>query len=321
MARDRGDFEEHLRRRLVGLLHAGRLKPGDRLESIRSLARDRGIDHRVVAAAYRALEADGLVAIRGNSGVYVAEPGMRDGLSSEVLRWVTEVLHDGWKRGWSRGEVGRLVRRAGSRKLRCGCIESNEDHMVAFASELSTDFDLSVTEIHIEAGAEAGEIPETSFAGMDVLVTSVFHAEVARGLSATMTRPIIVLTIDDEYSAGIDARLRGGGTTTVAVDAGYVERGGKYLKGTVHENQVQFLLLEEAVERGIDMGGPDVLLTRAARRRLGLEEFHLIAPPPGVISSASARAVLHEITRLSIRGSVAIPGPGSPAGPERRWSS
>lgn len=300
MARSGEDFEEELRHRLVGLLHAGRLQAGDRLESIRKLARDRGIDHRVVAAAYRALEAEGLVEIRGSSGVYVARVGDGRGLAGEWVRWATEVLHEGWKRGWSRREVGRVVRRATSGKVRCACIESNEDHMMAFASELSSDFDLSVKEVYVDPGAGVDQISEAELADVDIVATSVFHAKVARRLSRRISTPIIVLTIDPEYSARVDAQLKSGRTTTVAVDPGYGRRGERYLKGTVHENSVQFLSLEQAEHVGLDVGRRDVLLTRATRRRLGLEEFHLIAPPPGVISSASAGALLREITRLSI---------------------
>lgn len=297
--RERGGFEERLRHRIVGLLHAGRLEPGDRLESIRSLAQNSGVDHRVVAEAYRALHAEGLVEIRGSSGVYVSELGRGKGLSSERVRWVSDVLHDGWERGWSRGEVGKLVRRAASRKLRCACIESNEDHMVAFASELASMFDLTVSEVYVDPDAGADQVDDASLEGVDLVATSVFFAEAARKLS--IRRPIVVLTINTEYSTLVDSLLRRGRMTAVAVDPEYVRIGRKHLAGTPHEGRVELLLLEEAEVRGIDFADPRVVLTRAARRRLGMEEFHLIAPPPWVISSSSARALLQEVARLTVK--------------------
>src|SRR4051812_23472079 len=63
--------EQHLRYLIVGLLHVGRLRRGDPLPSIRAVARDFGADHRAVAAAYRVLEAEGLVEIRPGAGVYL----------------------------------------------------------------------------------------------------------------------------------------------------------------------------------------------------------------------------------------------------------
>ncbi len=61
-----------IRDRIVSGLHRGRLRGGDRLPSLREMAQETGADHRVVADAYRTLEAEGLVEIRGRSGVYVA---------------------------------------------------------------------------------------------------------------------------------------------------------------------------------------------------------------------------------------------------------
>lgn len=301
MAMKRDEFEERLRNRLVGLLHAGRLHSGDRLESIRSLARQSAVDHRVVADAYRALEGEGLVEVRGSSGVYVADIERGNGLGSERVRWVTDVLYRGLQRGWNRAEVGRLVRRAGSKKLRCACIESNEDHMVPFASELSSSFELSVTEVYVGAGVDSDDVDESELRGVDLVATSVFHADFARRLSARISRPIVVLTIGTEYSNRVDTRLRSGAATVVAVDPTYVRLAEKHLAGTDHEGRVEVLLLEEAERQCIDLEGPDVLLTRAVRRRLGMEEFHLIPPPPPVISSASARTLLQQISALSVR--------------------
>jgi DNA-binding transcriptional regulator YhcF (GntR family) len=52
---------------------------------------------RTVARAYRELEAEGLVEIRGRSGVYVAPQERRDGeMLPEMMRWMT---------GGDRGDV------------------------------------------------------------------------------------------------------------------------------------------------------------------------------------------------------------------------
>jgi DNA-binding transcriptional regulator YhcF (GntR family) len=66
------ELSDRLRDRILNALHLGTLRPGDRLPSIRTLWREMGVDHRVVAQAYRSLEAEGLVEVRGRSGVSVA---------------------------------------------------------------------------------------------------------------------------------------------------------------------------------------------------------------------------------------------------------
>src|SRR5688572_30346161 len=72
-----------LRQRVVGGLHLGTLKAGDRLPSLRQLAAETGADPRVVLAAYRQLAREGLVGLRTRSGAYVdaGAPGVSDEIS------------------------------------------------------------------------------------------------------------------------------------------------------------------------------------------------------------------------------------------------
>lgn len=51
---------------------AGRLRPGDRLPTVRRLAGDLGIAPNTVARAYRELEADGILRGQGRAGTFVA---------------------------------------------------------------------------------------------------------------------------------------------------------------------------------------------------------------------------------------------------------
>ena len=78
-----------LRMRVVRGLHLGDLHTGDRLPSIQEIEREFGINGRIVARAYRALKVEGLVEVRGRSGVYVAQ---QDQLTTRVLpetaRWM-----------------------------------------------------------------------------------------------------------------------------------------------------------------------------------------------------------------------------------------
>ena len=114
--------ERHLRYMITGLLHVGRLRGGDLLPSIRSLAREIGADHRMVASAYRALEAEGRVEIRRGSGVYLAG-GMATGCAlTETARWLSGVLMEGWNRRVPRGELAALVERCAASRVRCACI-------------------------------------------------------------------------------------------------------------------------------------------------------------------------------------------------------
>jgi DNA-binding transcriptional regulator YhcF (GntR family) len=64
---------EQLRRRLEGLILSGSLGPGERVPTVRSLARAQHLAPGTVAKTYRRLESDGLLIGRGRLGTFVAE--------------------------------------------------------------------------------------------------------------------------------------------------------------------------------------------------------------------------------------------------------
>jgi DNA-binding transcriptional MocR family regulator len=65
-----------IRDRLSHLIETGALQPGDRLPSIRSLAKTTRVNKLTVIEAYSVLEADGLVHARQGSGYFVSEPSL-----------------------------------------------------------------------------------------------------------------------------------------------------------------------------------------------------------------------------------------------------
>lgn len=63
---------EQLRRGILGQVREGALAPGDRLPTIRALARDLGLAPGTVARAYKQLEEDGLLLTARGAGTRVA---------------------------------------------------------------------------------------------------------------------------------------------------------------------------------------------------------------------------------------------------------
>lgn len=295
------EVERWLRRRVLGLLHAGRIGPGDRLPSIRQIAQEQNIDHRAVAGAYRALEREGLVQIRRGAGVYVAErEESPEGVLPETARWIAGILLDGWEHRLSRSEMGDLMNRCTS-PLRCACLESNEDHMVALCAELEEDFSLEPARVQIAPEAAAEDVALESLGDADLVVTTVFHANLARDLAARTAKPIVVVTFHPEFTAEIDRRLREGPITAVFVDPRFADRAKSYFAVTQHRERVRFVPVDRVGDEEIDLASEDVMVTRAARRRLGMEDFHLLPPPPPVISAESAGELYNVIARLTLQ--------------------
>jgi DNA-binding transcriptional regulator YhcF (GntR family) len=63
---------EQVRSQIAGRIADGRLLPGDRLPTVRSLAAELGLASNTVARAYKALEAGGLVEAHSRAGTRVA---------------------------------------------------------------------------------------------------------------------------------------------------------------------------------------------------------------------------------------------------------
>jgi DNA-binding transcriptional regulator YhcF (GntR family) len=64
---------EKVRQHLMTSLHLGRLRPGDRVASVRRLADITGLNRKTVHRAYGALAKEGFLAVRPGAGTFVAE--------------------------------------------------------------------------------------------------------------------------------------------------------------------------------------------------------------------------------------------------------
>jgi GntR family transcriptional regulator len=85
---------EQIRNQMIRFIETGVLKEGDRLPSVRQLARDNGINPNTVAKAYAELEADGYVINVPKKGVYVhAEPHEMQDNTAAIMK-AMEPLYD-----------------------------------------------------------------------------------------------------------------------------------------------------------------------------------------------------------------------------------
>lgn len=305
------ELTERIRYRIVGLLHVGRLAGGDRLPSIRETARSTGADHRAVAAAYRELEDEGLVEIRPGSGVYVAGAGHVDGgMLSSTRAWIADVLAEAWRRRLSRAELGALLAPCLTGRLRCAVMESTEDSMVAISAELEEDFGLVVEALHVQESDTAAEIARR-VGGVDLVVATIFHEELARSVARETAKPFVLATTNPEFVAEIDRILSAGPAVGVVVDARTRDRMLAYFRVTAHAERVRAVLAEEVGSLAeLEEPGVTVLATRAARRVLREEEFHIIPAPPTLLSPETAAALHREIVRACTENArTGIPGP------------
>lgn len=82
---------QQLQHSVVNAVATGQLVPGAKLPTVRGLATELGLAANTVAAAYRALEADGIVEGRGRSGTFVRlDVGGENPVETEARRLALE---------------------------------------------------------------------------------------------------------------------------------------------------------------------------------------------------------------------------------------
>lgn len=288
----RDELTRDVRNWLLGELHIGRLEPAARLPSIRQQARERAVDHRLMADAYRRLEEEGLVEIRGRSGVYVAQrrPG-RESDSPEGL-WLVGALATAWQRGFDVARAARVLDLASSSRLRCVCLESTEDHLDACCTELTERFGLSVEAVRLLGPGEHGALAERNrirrtLSGAQVAVTTAFHAPGIRPLAEAARVPVLVVTLHDRFREKLRQRMQDGMTVVIA-DPTYADRARHYFSAEIGVGRLKIVLASDPIARSLE-AGPNVLFTSAAARRLGKAPDHLLQAVPFFSDDFAAR--------------------------------
>jgi DNA-binding transcriptional regulator YhcF (GntR family) len=300
---------ERLHDRVIGGLHRGTLRAGDRLEGVREIARRTGIDARAVAKAYRTLEAEGLVELRGRSGVYVARQEQRDGeMLPETARWTAEVLVEAWRRMIKLPDFPGFIRRyTGSVRIRCALVESVGDAVTAYGYELKGDWGLEVDPVFFDArgvqrqdnvlnfGRDLGRLMD-DLQDADLIVTTSFYARPVRAAAEALGKPVVILTTHPEFEAAIRRRQDEGQLTIVAVDPRFGDR----FRAVYREERIRMILADDtAAVAALDPTEP-VLLTRAAHERLGDVDLTLLFPHSPSFSPDSARELAEILIRLNI---------------------
>jgi DNA-binding transcriptional regulator YhcF (GntR family) len=307
-------LSDRLRDRILNALHLGMLRPGDRLPSIRTLWREMGVDHRVVAQAYRTLEAEGLVEVRGRSGVYLAPQDQFGGeLLAETARWLAGVLVEAWKRRLTIADVPELIRRCTqTATLRCACVESNEDQMTAYTAELAEQFGLDPYPVRIapiplprpDRSVEFHWV-EDELRRCDLVVTTSYHARLVRKAAENVGIPAVVLTVNPDVVETIQKRLREGPLTVVAVEPSFGDRMRAMYADEAPDRVRVVLAGDRAALAALD-GDEPVLLTRAARQELGPDaDLPLLLPHSPTFSPHTARELLGVIIRLNLEAAAA----------------
>lgn len=113
---------DQIKEQIKGLIHAGQLKTGDQLPTIRELSVDLSVNFNTVALAYRDLFNEGVIITERGKGTFIAStPGdeeMRRIRQDKLHKLVEVLLQETNRLGYSREEITRafveILRREGN---------------------------------------------------------------------------------------------------------------------------------------------------------------------------------------------------------------
>ena len=101
---------EQLEENIISLISAGALAPDDQLPSVRSLARDLGINPNTVQKAYSHLEERGIIYQAAGRGSFVSPVGRAmDRIAQEKRDALSACVREAARAGISREEIFALV--------------------------------------------------------------------------------------------------------------------------------------------------------------------------------------------------------------------
>jgi PAS domain S-box-containing protein len=294
-----GELAERMRTGIAAGLFLGHLRVGDRLPSIRDIARHTGEDHRCVSAAYRRLASEGVVEIRNRHGVLVAAGGEGPEMpSAETAEWLAGVIGDAARLQVKVTQLPELVRRwTAEAPVRCLCVDGTEDGLAALQAEMHGQWGFDVQRF-LAGGAESSRRDALAAAvrAADVVVTTPFHAHSVHAAARAAGVPVVVLEADAEMVTAAESRLRSGSLAAVVADARYGERlrcltGGERLKVVLAD--------DDAALAALDPAHP-VLMTRAAQQRVA-KPLRLLVPVSPAFSPSRARELAAVLIRRNLR--------------------
>jgi len=303
------DVQEYLRRRLIADQHLGRLKPGDRAPSLRVVAAELGVGIRAVSRAYAQLAREGMVRIRGRSGVYIASPASVEPQLSEPQIWYASILTEAWQRRISLPQLPELLQQFVSRRLRSACVESTDDHMIAFCAELDEDFGVETVSVKLsqdgQFGPDDARRVEEAVADTDFVVTTAFHAADVRAAAQTYQKPVVVVSVNEALVHALQDKLEQRPIVMVAADRAFVERVDRYLAGAFSQHgQLRVALIDDVLTDPTLLEEATPIFTRAALRQVSAPEYHQLAEPIPFLSLAAAREVTQ--TMIAVQAEPAL---------------
>lgn len=297
----RSEIIDTLRQRIARAIATGALCAGDRLAGTREMAHELDTDPRVVGAAYRVLEAEGLLEVRARSGVYIrADATSASRRLVPPLEMIIDVLMNAIVRGYAAPDfVSRIHTVVARRKLRVVVLATTPDQVLGIARELREDFGLDA--VPLTAERLQTDAARRTMRDADFLVTTKLHRRTGEMLCTKLGIPLLIISVRTDLFEGPWSGWRDKMVHVVVLDPRFRTIVRRFLNESGVGAAVQVHLATDDLSR-IPADAP-TYVTQAARtyrKWAGAPGMHI--PPTRILHQECVRELLQTIGTLNLAG-------------------
>lgn len=190
-----------VRSRLLSALHVGRLRPGQRVMSVRRLAHMIGVNRKAVHRAYTELAREGFLEVRPGSGTFVTERqsgAVERPSTPSLLATLDRIRRDASRMGISPAVLSRFVQIVlvdGLHDVRVGIVECNGDQIAMIGHDLAQH----VGHVRPMLLGKLERDPHRALSGLRSVVTTDCHYGQVKALLHPFGVQIYTVTLDDHF--------------------------------------------------------------------------------------------------------------------------
>jgi GntR family transcriptional regulator len=225
------DLEESLltqaRDQIVSALHAGVVRRGDRLPSLRRVATVSHLNVKTVLKIYGQLRKEGLVELRRGSGAFVTaidsgefEPEQAMRLSRFLRRHLDEASGMSITPGDYAALLQKWITRSALKRESVAVLECNEEQVHLFAREIEARIGVKASPVLL--GEIGGSRGRSVIRGCSIVAVTDFHIKEGTEIAKKHGKPVIRLRMRGDFVPALIEAGRGGRLVMIVSNTAFI---------------------------------------------------------------------------------------------------
>ncbi len=268
-----------VKRQIEQKIRLGVWPKGTRLPTERELSRDLGLSRNTVSAAYRELEAEGVISSRQGRGTFVSESErllQRDGTRERLVKAIDACLEETLTLGFSIDEFLSMAEQRARqkkelfRRVRVAFVECNREQLDFFSRQLELGAGVAVMPILIDQVRSNVESARERLAHADVIVTTFFHLDEVKSFVGERAGEVLGIALDPQMDTIVRiARLgKGKRVALVCLSEIFADRVKKSMElAGIRDLQIETVIARDRATLAEAIMGADGFIVSPGRKK------------------------------------------------------